>query len=141
MEICPSYWCLLEWSKLDPAIHRPISPTYLCCKAMEHIVLSHVAMHLSANNILLDSQHGFREKLSSVIHLISSCLDLATAIYSQGQVDVVFLDFSKAFDEVAHHRLYVKLSYYGINESTLAWINDFLRNRVQAVSVNGSQSA
>ena len=50
-------------SKLDPANNRPISLTYLCCKVMEHIVLSHVAKHLSANNILLDSQHGFREKL------------------------------------------------------------------------------
>ena len=34
----------------------------------------------------------------------------------------------------------MKLSYYGINGSTLTWINDFLRNRVQAVSVNGSHS-
>ena len=67
---------------------------------MEHITLSHVAKHLGANNILLDSQHGFRDKLSSVTQLISSCHDLATTIHSQGQIDVVFLDFSKAFDEV-----------------------------------------
>ena len=56
-------------SKLDPANHRPISLTCLSCNVMEHIVLSHVAKHLSANNILLDSQHGFREKLSSVTQL------------------------------------------------------------------------
>ena len=86
---------------------------------MEHIVLSHVAKHLSANNILLDSLHGFREKLSSVTQLISSCHDWATTIQSQGQVDVVFLDNSKAFDKVPHRQLYVKLSYYGITGSTL----------------------
>ena len=103
---------------------------------MVHIILSHVAIHLSANNILLDSQHGFREKLSSVTQLISSCHDWATTIQSRGQVDVVFLDLSKAFDKVPHRRLSVKLSYYGINESTLTWINDFLRNRVLALSVN-----
>ena len=51
---------------------------------------------------------------------------------------MVFLDFSKAFDEVPHRRISVKLSYYGINGSTLTWINDFQRNRVHAVSVNGS---
>ena len=103
---------------------------------MEHIVLSHVAKHLSANNFLLDSQHGFGEKLSSVTQLISSCLDWATTI----QIDVVFHDFSKASDEVHHRRLSVKLSYYGINGPILTWINDFQRNRVQAVSVNGSHS-
>ena len=72
--------------------------------------------------------------------LISSCHDWATTIQSRGQVDVVFLDFSKAFDKVPYRRLSVKLSYYGINGSSLTWINDFLHNRVQAVSVNGSQS-
>ena len=58
----------------------------------------------------------------------------------RGQVDLVFLDFSKAIVKVPHRRLSVKLSYNGINGSTLTWINDFLRNRVQAVSVNGSHS-
>ena len=107
---------------------------------MEHIILSHVAKHLSAINILLDFQHGFREILWSVTQLISSCHDWATAIQSRGQVDEVFLDFSKAFDKVPHRHLYVKLSYYGINGSTLTWMNDFLRSRVLAVSVNGSHS-
>ena len=47
---------------------------------MEHIVLNHVAKHLSANNILQGSQHGFREKLLSVTRLIPSCHDWATTI-------------------------------------------------------------
>ena len=125
-------------SKSDAVNYRPISLTCICCMAMEHIALSHVAKHLSANNILLDSQSGFRDKLSSVTQLISSCHDWATTIQSRGQVDVIFLDFSKVFDKVPHRRLSVKLSYYGINGSTFTWINDFLRNRVQYISVNGS---
>ena len=72
--------------------------------------------------------------------LISSCQDWSTTIQSRGQDNVVFLDFSKALDKVPHRRLSVKLSYYSINGSTLTWINDFLRNRVQAVSVNASHS-
>ena len=127
-------------SRSDPANYKPISLTCLCCKAMEHIVPSHAAKHLSANNILLHSQHGFREKLSTVTLLMSSCHDWATAIHSRGQVDVVFFGFSKAIDKVPHRRISVKLSYYGINGSTLTWINDILRNRFQAVSVNGSHS-
>ena len=127
-------------SKSGPANYRPVSLTCLCCKIMEHTILSHIAKYLSANDILLDSQHGFCEKLSSVTQLISSCHDWTTTIQSRGQVDVVFLDFNKAFDKVPHHRLSVKLSYHGINGSTLTWIDDFLRNRVHAVSLNGSHS-
>ena len=127
-------------SKYDSTNYRPISLTWLCCKVMEHIVLSHIARHLSANNILLDSQHRFCEKMLTVTQLFSSCHDLATDIQSRGQVDIAYLYFSKAFDKISHHRLSVKLSYYGISGSTLTWINDFLHNRVQTVLVNGSYS-
>ena len=96
--------------------------------------------HLSANNILLHSKHGFREKLPSLTQLITSCRDWATNIQSRGQVDVVFLDFSKAFDKVPYRRLYVLLLFNGINASTMTWINDFPRNRFLAVSANGSHS-
>ena len=78
---------------------------------MEHIVLSRIAEHLSANNILQDSQHGFSEKLSTDIQLISSCHESATTIQSRGQVDIVIHDFSKAFDKVPHCRLSIKLPY------------------------------
>ena len=50
--------------KSNPANYRPISLTCICCKIMEHIVLSHMAKHLSVNNILIDEQHGFRKRLS-----------------------------------------------------------------------------
>lgn len=126
--------------KSDPANYRPISLTCLCCKILEHIVLSHVAKHLSENNILLDSQHGFRERLSTITQLITSTHDWASTLQHRGQTDVVLLDFSKAFDKVPHLRLSAKLHHYGISGLTLNWINSFLSNRVQAVSVNGSHS-
>ena len=43
-----------------------------------------------------------------------------------------------ALGKVPHRRLSVKLSYYDNNGSTLTWINDFLRNSVQDISVHGS---
>ena len=61
--------------------------------------------HLSANNILLDSQHGFRKKLSSMTQLILACRDWATTIQRRYQVDVAFLDSSNAYDNVLHRRL------------------------------------
>ena len=127
--------------KADPANFRPISLTCLCCKVLEHIVLSHMAKHLSSHNIILDAQHGFRERLSTVTQLITSVHDWATTIEHRGQTDVVLLDFSKAFDKVSHRHLSAKLHYYGIRGSTLSWINAFLHNRKQAVSVNGHLSS
>ena len=128
-------------AKSDPSnYYRPISLTCLCCKMLEHIVLSHMAKHLSQHNILLDSQHGFRERLSTVTQLITSVHDWATTLEHRGQTDVVLLDFSKAFDKVSHYHLSVKLDFYGIRGSTQRWINAFLADRQQAVSVNGRHS-
>ena len=54
---------------------------------------------------------------------------------------VILLNFSKAFDKVSHHHLSAKLNHYGIRENTLEWINSFLSNRKQALSVNGTHSS
>ena len=99
-------------AKSDPANYRPISLTCLCCKILEHVVLSHMAKHLSQHKILLDSQHGFRERLSIVTQLITSVHNWATALEHRGQTDVILLDFSKAFDKVSHQHLSAKLHYY-----------------------------
>ena len=107
---------------------------------MEHIILSHIAKHLNVNNIILDSQHGFRERLSTVTQLITSSHDWASTLHKRGQTDVILLDFSKAFDTVPHLRLSVKLNHYGIRGPTMTWIQSFLDNRTQAVSVNGTHS-
>ena len=58
----------------------------------------------------------------------------------QGQVDVILLDFSKAFDTVPRQRLLQKLNKYGIRNHTLNWISSFLTNRTHHVVVNGSTS-
>ena len=108
-----------------------------CCKIMEHIILSHMAKHLSLNNILIDQQHGFREKFSCETQLISAIHDWAKGINFCRQTDVILLDFSKAFDSVPHERLLVKLDFYGIRGKMLNWIRAFLINRKQKVSVNG----
>ena len=62
-------------------------------------MLCHIAKHLSASNIQLDTQYGFRVKLSTLTLLIPSCHDLATAIQSPGKFDVAFLCFGKAFNK------------------------------------------
>ena len=56
------------------------------------------------------------------------------------QTDLILLDFSKAFDKVAHEKLILKLHQYGIRGNTLNWIKDFLDNRKQTVVINGINS-
>ena len=126
--------------KCNPSNYRPISLTCICCKLMEHIVLSHISKHIAVNKILIDEQHGFRQKLSTTTQLISATHDWAHTLQLRGQTDVIFLDFRKAFDRVPHHRLNTKLQYYGITGDTLLWIESLLSDRQQAVIVNGSQS-
>ena len=124
-------------NKCDPVNYRPISLTCICCKIMEHIILSHMSKRLSWNNILIDQQHGFREKFSCETQLISAVHDWAKGINLCQQTDVILLDFSKAFVSVPHERLLTKLDYYGIRGKMLSWIKAFLSNRTQNVSVNG----
>ena len=55
-------------------------------------------------------------------------------------VDAVYLDFRKAFDTVSHKRLLCKLKSYGVHGQIFKWVEDFLSNRTQYVSVNGNNS-
>ncbi|KAL8563420.1 hypothetical protein ACOMHN_054782 [Nucella lapillus] len=57
------------------------------------------------------------------------------------QVDVVLLDFSKAFDKVPHQRLLRKLHHYGVRNNTLGWIQSFLSGRIQQVVLEGEHSS
>ena len=127
--------------KSNPANYRPISLTCIICKVVEHIVLSHMWKHLNANDVILHHQHGFQTGLSCQTQLVEAFHDWASSMNNNKQTDILLLNFSKAFDTVPHKCLLSKLSYYGITGLTLQWINFFLSNRTQTVSVNGSHSS
>ena len=126
--------------KSDPANYRPISLTCVLCKVLEHIVASSISRHFTEQNILFDLQHGFREKRSCETQLIMLVDKLAKNMQAKKQTDLILLDFSKAFDKVAHEKLLLKLHIYGIRGNTLNWVKDFLDNRSQSVLLNGSNS-
>jgi hypothetical protein len=85
-------------------------------------------------------QHGFRSKRSCETQLVISIQDLAKSLADGTQIDIILLDFSKAFDKVPHQRLIHKLNYYGIRDKNLNWITDFLGNK-QQVLLNGITSS
>ena len=120
--------------------YRPVSLTSIVCKVLEHIIVSCALDHLDHHNILVDCQHGFRSRRSCDTQLIITSHDLAISLHNRKQVDMAILDFSKAFDKVAHQRLLQRLDYYGIRSNTQAWIKSFLSNRSQRVVVDGVAS-
>ena len=119
---------------------RPISLTCIVCKTLEHIISTSIYNHLEEHTILCPEQHGFCRRRSCETQLISTIHDFATALNNAEQVDAILQDLSKAFDKVPHIRLCHKLSYYGIVEHTLEWIENFLSGRSQQVILNGERS-
>ena len=63
------------------------------------------------------------EKRDSV-RLIMHVDELAKKLQMDKQTDLILLDFSKAFDKVAHEKLLLKLHHYGIRGDTLNWIKE-----------------
>ena len=94
---------------------------------------SGISKHFTEQNILSELQHGFREKRSCETQLIMLVDELSKSMQSGKQTSLILLDFSKAFDKVAHEKLLLKLHFYGIRGNILNWIKDFLDNRTQSV--------
>jgi len=55
-------------------------------------------------------------------------------------IDVIYMDFQKAFDKVPHQRLLQKLKGYGFGDCLIKWVNGFLSQRKHRVIVNGTAS-
>jgi hypothetical protein len=121
--------------------YRPVSLTCICCKVLEHIVVSNMVKHLEIHDILVDCQHGFRAKRSCETQLISLTHELINHLHSGIQNDLIILDLSKVFDKVPHKKLLCKLDNYGIRNTTLKWIGSFLNNRMQQVVLDGESSS
>ena len=97
-------------------------------------------VYLFRNNLLTNQQHGFVPKRSCVTQLLTALQYWTDSLEKGTPVDIVYLDFSKAFDSVPHERLLLKLKAYGIQGNILEWIRSFLSERKQAVVVNGVKS-
>ena len=127
-------------TKSDPGNYRPVSLTCITCKVMESIIRDNIIQFFSDNNLYSDCQHGFRSKRSGVTQLLQVIEYFTNSLDNGRSFDVVYLDFSKAFDSVPHERLLIKLSSYGIEGKLLQWIKGFLFHRTQRVRVGKSYS-
>ena len=124
-------------SRCNPLNYRPVSLTSVTCKVMEKAIVSHLTEFISENSLLSDYQFGFRSGHSTVDQLLATYNDV-TGYIDQGKVvDLLFFDYSKAFDKVRHVILLQKLADLGICPQILNWISYFLRARTMRVRISG----
>ena len=121
--------------------YRFVSLTCICCKVLEHIVVSSMVKHLELHGILVGCQHGFSTKTSCETQLISLTHEITNHLHSAIQNDLIILDFSKAFHKVPQKKLLCKLDNNGKRGTTLKWIGSVLNNRMQQVVLDGELSS
>ena len=98
---------------------------------MEQIVSREITRYVRDNQGVRPSQRGFTKGRSCLTNPIS-LYDLVTRLVDEGKaVEVVYLDFSKAFDTVSHSILPQKLAARGLDRYTLGWVRNWLKGWAQ----------
>ena len=123
-----------------PSNYRPISLTSTVGKLLESIITDAIVKHLETNNLFFDTQHGFRKNRSCLTNLLEFFHVIYNVFDEHKAVDLVYLDFQKAFDKVPHKRLMSKFRALGIDGSIARWVNNWLEGRKQRVVVKGEES-
>jgi len=135
--VCPVF---KKSSKSDVGNYLPISLTSVPCKIMESIIKDRIVRFLESSEFFSSYQHGFVKGRSCLTNLLETFEAWTKALNDGYDVDIVYLDYRKAFDTVPHSRLLDILKAIGINDTMLAWIKDFLLSRRMRVCVCKSAS-
>ena len=137
----PSIWKTCSVTPIlksgDPALvsnYRPISILPHLAKIFECIIYNCIKRPL--NHILIPQQHGFRPGKSTVTSGVYFSTFINDSFEMGQQVDVIFTDFSKAFDSVDHGLLINELESLGIGNPLLSWLRSYLSDRKQFVKIH-----
>jgi hypothetical protein len=106
----------------------------------ESIIKDAINAHLEDFQLIRDSQHGLTRGKSCLTNLLVYLEDVTSMLDAGKDVDIVYLDYAKAFDKVPHARLIDKLRALGVDGKVAAWVKEWLNNRRQRVVINGQAS-
>ena len=87
---------------------------------MEKMIKHEVLKHCINKILLSDAQHGFVPNKSCTTNLLESLDMMTKTLDNKIEMDLIFLDFVKAFDKVNHQLLKLKLENYGIKGNLLS---------------------
>lgn len=118
--------------------YRPISKLCVFGKLFEKIIYNRILP--CVKNIIIEQQHGFFPGRSLETNLLSFSEHIIEQIDSQGQMDTIYTDFSKAFDKISHVKLLKRLAEVGLPDSLMKWCKSYLTGRVAFVSIGGHRS-
>ena len=126
--------------KSCPKNYRPISMTSAVCRAMETVLQRIIIHHLISNNLLNKNQYGFLPRRNTLsLHL--NLLDELTKLRDKKiNTEMLYLDFSKAFDRVSHQKLLHSLSQFKLDPKILNWLTDYLDGRSQRTIIQNTLS-
>ncbi|CAM4657462.1 unnamed protein product [Caretta caretta] len=108
---------------------------------MEQVLKESFLKHAEERKVIRNSQHGFTKGKSCLTNLIAFYDEITGSVDEGKAVDVLFLDFSKAFDTVSQSILASKLKKCGLDGWTIRWVESWLDCRAQRVAINGSMSS
>ena len=137
--ICPVH---KGGSRGVPKNYRPVALTSHLVKVFERVIRKSLVTHLERNGYFPDGQHGFRALRSTLTQLLSFWDSILDKLENDAGVDVIYTDFSKAFDKVETGVLLHKMNECEIKGKVGCWIASFLdpTYRQQAVVVDGTVS-
>ena len=121
--------------RTDRTNYRPISLTSVVCKVMETIIRKVLVEFMEKNGLLSAHQHGFRRGRSCLTNLLETFESWSRALDEGYGLDIIYLDYRKAFDSVPHQRLMQQLLGYGISGRLRGWIGTFLLRRTMQVKI------
>eukprot|EP00061_Rhincodon_typus_P009918 g33776.t1 len=98
----------------NPANYRPVSLLSVVGKLLEKILRDRIYSHMEISGHISEKQHGFVKGRSCLTNLVEFFEEVMSMIDEGRAVDVVYMDFSKAFDRVPHGRLIQKVKLHGV---------------------------
>lgn len=118
--------------------YRPIAILCNFCKVFEIILHSFISPHVS--NIVMPEQHGFIQGRSTASNLMCVTQFISEVLDGGSQVDVIYTDFSKAFDRLDHGLLLSSLDEAGLCTGLVSLCQSYLTGRSQFVQYRGFKS-